>query len=38
MAMGLFTVLRDRNARVYLTGVIVSGLGTRPCFWPPGSG
>lgn len=27
MAMGLFTVLRDRNARVYLTGVIVSGFG-----------
>ncbi|EGG43370.1 integral membrane efflux protein [Streptomyces griseoaurantiacus M045] len=25
--MGLFTVLRDRNARVYLTGVIVSGFG-----------
>ncbi|WP_040897275.1 MFS transporter [Streptomyces griseoaurantiacus] len=27
MSVGLFTVLRDRNARVYLTGVIVSGFG-----------
>jgi len=27
MAVGLFTVLRDRNARVYLAGVVVSGLG-----------
>ncbi|MFE1784872.1 MFS transporter [Streptomyces sp. NPDC059506] len=27
MAVGLFTVLRERNARVYLAGVIVSGFG-----------
>ncbi|CAL9578664.1 hypothetical protein SUDANB106_05001 [Streptomyces sp. enrichment culture] len=27
MAVGLFTVLRDRNARVYLMGVVVSGFG-----------
>ncbi|GAA0541914.1 MULTISPECIES: MFS transporter [Streptomyces] len=27
MAWGLFTVLRERNARFYLTGVIVSGFG-----------
>ncbi|MEV6161271.1 MFS transporter [Streptomyces sp. NPDC052052] len=27
MTVGLFTVLRDRNARVYMTGVIISGFG-----------
>ncbi|NEY31037.1 MFS transporter [Streptomyces sp. PRKS01-65] len=27
MTVGVFTVLRDRNARVYLTGLIVSGFG-----------
>ncbi|MGI5341610.1 MFS transporter [Streptomyces sp. CA-181903] len=27
MSAGLFTVLRERNARLYLTGVIISGFG-----------